>query len=71
LRDGKLARTLKFSIGKDGKPDDLNEVVKQNSIAKEGALVPVQVLGEADGIWNRTAWKSGVWNNLLTGFTGP
>jgi hypothetical protein len=72
LRDGKLARTLKFSIGKDGRPVDNNGVIKQNGIAKEGALVPVSVLGEADGPWEKTAWKTGAfWNNPPSGFNGP
>ena len=72
LRDGKLARTLKFSIGKDGKPVDSDGIVKQNRIAKEGAVVPVQVLGDGDGIWNKTAWKTeALWNNPMTGFSIP
>jgi len=72
LRDGKLARALKFSIGNDGKPVDANGIVKQNGVGKEGALVPVQVLGDGDGVWNRTAWKTeAVWNNPLTGFSIP
>ncbi|MEO8436718.1 MAG: hypothetical protein ABI596_17605 [Pyrinomonadaceae bacterium] len=72
LRDGKLARTLKFSIGNDGRPVDANGLVKQNSIAKEGALVPVQVLGDADGVWNKTAWKTeAFWNNPVPGLSIP
>jgi hypothetical protein len=72
LRDGKLARALSFSIGKDGKPIDRNGVVKQNGIAKEGALVPVQVLGDGDGTWNKMAWKTDAfWHNPLTGFSVP
>jgi hypothetical protein len=72
LRDGKLARSLKFTIGKDGKPVDTGGVVKQNGIAKEGALVPVQVLGEGDGVWNKTAWKTDAfWANPLVGFSAP
>ena len=72
LRDGKLARTLKFSIGRDGRPVDSNGIVKQNGIAKEGALVPVQVLGDSDGIWSKTAWKTeALWNNPVTGLSIP
>jgi len=72
LRDGKLARALKFSIGKDGRPVDSGGIVKQNAIAKEGALVPVQVLGEGDGIWSKVAWKTeAFWSNPVTGLSIP
>ena len=72
LRDGKLSRAFKFSIGADGRPVDTNNLVKQNSIARVGALVPVQVLGESDGSWNKTAWKTdALWNNPVAGLSIP
>ena len=72
LRDGVLSRSLKFSIGKDGKPVDAGGIIQQNKIAKEGSLVPVQVLGNSDGVWNKTAWKTDAfWGNPATGFNVP
>jgi len=72
IRDGKLARAFKFSIGPDGRPVDTNGVVKQNALAKEGAVVPLQVLGEGDGTWNKTAWKTeAFWHNSVTGLNIP
>lgn len=72
LRDGKLARALKFSVGRDGRPVDTGGVIKQNAISKEGSLVPVQVLGDGDGVWNKTAWKTDAfWGNPATGFNVP
>jgi len=72
LRDGVLSRSLKFTIGKNGKPVDTGGIVQQNGLAKEGAVVPVQVLGNSDGVWNKTAWKTdAIWGNPPVGFTVP
>ena len=32
-------------------------------------IVPVQILGDQDGTWDRTAWRSAFYGNPLTGFT--
>jgi len=33
-------------------------------------IVPVQVIGDQDGMWNKTAWKTDAfYGNPLTGFT--
>jgi hypothetical protein len=55
LRDNKIARTFKFTIGKDGKPVDTNGAGK--AVAKEGALVRATV-GDGDGTWRKDAWKT-------------
>ena len=68
LRHGQLARTLKFSIGKDGKFVD-NGVARQNKISNEGILVATQIVGDSDGKINRLAFKEGIWGNPLIGFT--
>jgi hypothetical protein len=33
-------------------------------------IVPVQIIGDQDGPWNKTAWKTDAfYGNPLTGFT--
>jgi hypothetical protein len=68
LRHGELARTMKFSIGKDGKFVD-NGVARANKIAEEGILVSTQIVGDSDGKVNRLAFKEGIWGNPIAGFT--
>jgi hypothetical protein len=57
VRGGDLARSLKFTVGADGKIVD-NGVVKQNKIGGIRMLVPVQVIGAGDGKWDANAWKT-------------
>jgi hypothetical protein len=68
MRDNKLARSIKFSIGKDGKPV-ANGV--GSDLIGEGIIVPLQVLGDTDGVFNQTAWKDGVWGNPIKGLVIP
>jgi hypothetical protein len=70
LRRGQLARTMKFSIGKDGKFVD-NGVVRQNKLGDNGILVAAQIVGDSDGKINRLAFKEGIWGNPIAGFTPP
>ncbi len=66
MRDGAIARTLTFTIGPDGKPKDTG-ALKANGIAKEGALVRVNVLA-GDGTWRKDAWKTEAYfHNPITG----
>ncbi len=68
LRGGELARSLKFTVGADGKMVD-NGVVKQNQIGGIRMLVPVKVIGAADGKWDVNAWKTDAfYGNPLAGF---
>jgi hypothetical protein len=68
MRGGKPARALKFSIGKDGKP-------VPNGIGKElitaGIIVPAVILGDTDGVFNKAAWKDGVFGNPVSGLSLP
>src|SRR6202023_947671 len=48
LRGGKLTRTLKFSVGADGKIVDPG-FSAQNQTGDGRILLPVQVLGDTDG----------------------
>ena len=69
LRKGDLARTLRFTVGADGKIAD-NGVVAQNKIGGIRQLVPVKVVGAGDGQWDASAWKAGAfYGNPLAGFS--
>ena len=58
LRNKRLARVLKFSIGPDGKIVD-NGIASGNGPARVNFIfVPVQVVGDQDGTWDRNAWKT-------------
>ena len=65
-----LARSIKFSVGPDGKIVD-NGIATANKIGSGRVIVPVQVIGN-QGPWNKLAWKTGAfYGNPLTGFTAP
>ena len=71
LRDGDLARSMKFTIGADGMFAD-NGVAKQNNLGWLGLVLPVKVLGTSDGQWDANAWKTeSFYGNPLTGFAVP
>jgi hypothetical protein len=66
---GKLVRSIKFTIGKDGFPVD-NGIAKNSNLGNNMIIVPVSVLGTLDGTWNKTAWQTeAFWGNTLKGFT--
>jgi hypothetical protein len=69
LRKGHLARSLKFTVGADGKFD--SGLAAANKLNDDRAIVPVQVIGDQDGTWDKTAWRSAFYGNPLTGFTAP
>ncbi len=67
LWNNKLARTIKFTVGPDGKLD--NGIATSNQLGSDRAIVPVQIIGDQDGAWDRTAWKADAfYGNPLTGF---
>lgn len=69
LRDGKLARTMGFSIGTDGRFAS-NGISVPLGIAANSLVVPVTVSGHSDGVWNHSAWKTDLhWGNPIMGFT--
>ncbi|BCM91996.1 hypothetical protein IAD21_03875 [Abditibacteriota bacterium] len=71
LRDNKIARTASFTIGTDGKVVD-NGIAKANNLGGIRMVLPVKVVGTADGAWNPLAWKTGAfYGNPLKGFTAP
>lgn len=71
MRNGKLARTAKFTVGPGGKLAD-NGVARSNNLGTKRIVIPVQVLGADDGEWDRNAWKTtAFYGNPLSGFTAP
>ena len=71
LQNGKLARTAKFTFGSDYKIAD-NGIVKQNNLGILRLLVPAQIRGNQNGIWDRNAYKSDAFfGNPLSGFVVP
>jgi hypothetical protein len=71
LRHGHLARDAKFTVGADGKIVD-NGVGRNNNLGSSRMVLPVQILGNEDGQWDKTAWKTGAfYGNPLTGFNAP
>jgi len=68
LWNGKLARSIKFTVKPDGKFDDT--ISKENKIGDDRVIVPVQIIGDQDGQWDHDAWKTDAfYGNPLTGFT--
>jgi hypothetical protein len=67
LWNNRLARSIKFTVAPDAKLD--NGVASANKLGSDRIIVPVQVIGEQDGQWDRAAWKTeAFYGNPLTGF---
>lgn len=67
LWNNRLARSIKFTVGADGKFD--NGVASANKLGSERVIVPVTIIGDQDGHWDRAAWKTDAfYGNPLTGF---
>jgi hypothetical protein len=67
LLAGHLARSIKFKVGPDGKLD--KSLAAANKLGSDKAIVPVQVIGNRESAWDRSAWKTGAfYGNPLTGF---
>lgn len=69
MRDDQLIRSIKFSVDAGGK-------IAANNIGKEivdgtSILTPVQILGTADGTYNKTAWKDGIFGNPISNLFVP
>jgi hypothetical protein len=68
LWNNKLARSVKFTVPSGAKLD--NSLAASNKLGTDRLIVPVQIIGDQDGTWNRTAWKTDAfYGNPLTGFT--
>jgi hypothetical protein len=68
LWNNHLARSIKFTAGPGGIVD--NGIASANKLGSNRVIVPVQIIGDQDGQWDRTAWKTeAFYGNPLTGFT--
>lgn len=71
LREGDLARSAKFTVGVDGRLVD-NGITAKNNLGGLAMILPVKVIGTADGHADLNAWKTGAfYGNPLTGFVTP
>jgi hypothetical protein len=69
LKKGHLIRSMKFSVDATGKIVD-NGIATANKMGTNRIIEPIQILGDEDGPWSRTAWKTDAfYGNPLTGFT--
>jgi hypothetical protein len=67
LWNNKLARSIKFTVAPGGKFD--NGIATSNKLGSDRVIVPVQIIGDQDGTWDKTAWKAeAFYGNPLTGF---
>ena len=70
LWNNKLARSIKFTVGPNGKLD--NGIATANNLNTGRVIVPVTIIGDQDGQWDRNAWKTDAfYGHPLTGFTAP
>lgn len=68
LWNNKLARSMKFTVAPGGKFD--NGIATNNQLGSDVVIVPVQIIGDQDGVWNKTAWQTeAFYGNPLKGFT--
>ncbi len=68
LWNNKLARSMKFTVAPGGKFD--NGIATNNQLGSDIIIVPVQIIGDQDGTWNKTAWQTeAFYGNPLKGFT--
>nr|ART36717.1 D602 [uncultured bacterium] len=68
LRNKKLARSIKFTVGPDGGFE--NGINAANKIGGRRVIVPVMIIGDQDGPWDKSAWRTDAfYGNPLTGFT--
>lgn len=68
LWNGRLARTLKFTVDAEGKFD--NGLASAFKLGTDRVIYPITILGDFDGAWDRLAWKAGAfYGNPVPGFT--
>jgi hypothetical protein len=68
LWNNRLARSIKFTVAPGGKLD--NGIATANKLGSDRVIVPVQIIGDQDGQWDRAAWKTDAfYGNPLTGFS--
>jgi hypothetical protein len=71
LENGKLARTAKFTMGTNYQLVDTG-IGKQNNLGTGRIVVPVQIIGDQDGLWDRNAYKTeSFFGSPFSGFVLP
>ncbi|HSU25953.1 MAG TPA: hypothetical protein VLI65_08230 [Pyrinomonadaceae bacterium] len=69
LWNNHLARSIKFTVGPDGRIVD-NGVASGNRLGSSRLIFPAQIIGDQDGPWDKAAWRTDAYyGNPLTGFT--
>ncbi|HEY0098870.1 MAG TPA: hypothetical protein VGB76_07940 [Pyrinomonadaceae bacterium] len=67
LWNNKLARSVKFNVPAGGKLD--TSLAASNKLGTDRLIVPVTIIGDQDGAWDKAAWKTDAfYGNPLTGF---
>lgn len=67
MASGHVARSIKFTVDANGIFD--SGIATNNKLGDDRVIVPVQVIGAQDGVWDHAAWKTGAfYGNPLTGF---
>ncbi|MFL6255358.1 MAG: hypothetical protein ACJ74T_10055 [Pyrinomonadaceae bacterium] len=68
LWNNKLARSVKFNVPAGGRLD--TSLAASNKLGTDRLIVPVTIIGEQDGVWDKAAWRTDAfYGNPLTGFT--
>ena len=70
IYQGHLIRSFRFAVDAEGKLVD-NGIATANKLGSDRIIVPVQVIGDSDGPWDRNAWKDAFYGNPLKGFSVP
>ncbi len=71
LQNGKLTRTAKLTMGSNYQIVETG-IGPQNNLGTGRIVVPVTVVGEQDGQWDRNAYKTDAFfGNPLSGFVAP
>ena len=69
LWNNHLARSIKFTVGSDGRIVD-NGFASGTKLGSAKLVFPVQLLGDQDGPWDKAAWRSDAYyGNPISGFT--
>jgi len=56
LWNNRLARSIKFTVGPNGKL--VNAVAATDRLDSDRVVVPVTIIGDQDGPWDRASWKT-------------
>jgi len=67
---GHLARSIKFKVSANGSLE--GGIDSANTLGTDRVVIPVQVVGDSGGTWDRNAWKTDAfYGNPLAGFVAP